>query len=411
MPLDAYSFIKTALKKIPLVSKVNAVYKCRVTKRKLRSLERHYAHLISKKGMKYDPTSAIAEFGSRLQRLQPNYQKKDPSNLKVFWVGTSYHQDNSGFLQSLNHLAKVTVFHNVESKYGLWNNNNKAAIYDAAVISANDQALKKQIQTALTSGGIDVLMGQMWAGRISREVLAWVRSQGIPVINISMDDRLPEHWGYWDGVRLGGVGLAPEVDMVLTTSPETCPWYWAEGSPSLYMPLASDPKIYQGDYKNPRDIDVLFIGNKYGVRAEIIKTLVDENINVSVYGAGWQNGSASFEESIELSKRAKIILGIGTVGHCKDLYTLKLRDFDGPMSGALYLTHKNKELASLYEEGSEIEFYETGGELVKKLRHYLSDNEKRLTVAQQGQTKAIQFHSWSKRLSDLFEDLGLMKKT
>ena len=59
----------------------------------------------------------------------------------------------------------------------------------------------------------------MWARLIPKEALMSVQKMGIPIINISMDDRLPGLWSHLDGLHLGSVGLIPGVDMTLTTSP------------------------------------------------------------------------------------------------------------------------------------------------------------------------------------------------
>ena len=39
-------------------------------------------------------------------------------------------------------------------------------------------------------------MGQMWSNCISKKSLMRVQSMGIPTINISMDDKIPNHWQY-----------------------------------------------------------------------------------------------------------------------------------------------------------------------------------------------------------------------
>ncbi len=232
---------------------------------------------------------------------------------------------------------------------------------------------------------------------------------GIPVINISMDDRLPEHWTYHGEVQLGSVGLAPSLDFVLTTSPETCQWYGIENCPALFWPLASDPGVFTPTEGSLRDIDVLFIGNKYGARGQIVKYLENHGVKVDCYGSGWPNGYVNAERMAQLSKRAHIILGVGAVGHCDNVFTIKLRDFDAPMSGALYLTHRNPDLSNLYKEGSEIECYRTPDEALKKIRFYLGSPVELAKIAKKGNQKALENHTWDKRLITTFELLGLLQ--
>jgi hypothetical protein len=162
------------------------------------------------------------------------------------------------------------------------------------------------------------------------------------------------------------------------------------------------------DIFNDRNIDVLFIGHRYGVRGDLIDYLTQNNVKIECYGAGWSNGFADVKMMRELSKRAKIILGIGTIAYTKNVYTLKLRDFDAPMSGAMYLTHRNKDLCELYVEGTEIECYDSFEEAKNKIQYYLSNEKERLSIAKNGQNKALSSFSWDKRLKDTFVELGLL---
>jgi hypothetical protein len=400
---------KSILKKSTFLNSVNSFYKSNKTKSSLKKIENNYLTLAKKNNITYDKQIALEIFKDKHLKINPNFKPLGIGELKIFWIGTNYNQDNSGFLQSLKNIADVTIFFNHLGDYGLWNKNGTASIYDAEVIKMNDLSLKNQIQLAINSGGIDVLIGQMWAGRLSKNILKWVRDKGIPIINISMDDRLPEHWGFVNKVRLGSVGLAENLDMVLTTSSESCLWYSVENCPAIYWPLASNPDLFYNDTDIKKDIDVLFIGNNYGIRNKIIKKIVSSGINVTTYGQGWTNGIASFEQSIKLSNRAKIILGIGTVGHCDDIYTLKLRDFDAPMSGALYITHRNPDLLKLFKEGHEVEFYETVEEAILKIKYYLENPNFLKIIAKNGQQKALDQHNWDFRLFNTFSSLGLIK--
>jgi len=231
----------------------------------------------------------------------------------------------------------------------------------------------------------------------------------MPVINIAMDDRLPFHWSTQDGVRLGSIGLGTGMNMVLTTCSDTCLWYKAEGCPSLFWPLASDPRLFKRENGKERDIDVLFIGDCYGIRGEIVAYLERRGIKVDCYGNGWPNGYVNADQNIALSARARIILGIGTVGHCSDVFTIKLRDFDALMTGALYITHRNPDLCKIFKEGEEIECYDSPQEAANKISYYLEHQVERERIGRNGQTKAVSDHNWDERLVSTFRKLGLLQ--
>lgn len=404
---------REAVKKIPLFYWVNARRRSRALKNELAALARDYGARATSAGISYDETAAITAFKERHRAYSSEFVPRESGALRVFWVGTNQNQDESGFLQSLRRIAKVTTFRNAEGGYGTAAVAGHGSPQDCAerARQENARALVHQIKQAIADDRVDLLFGQMWAQRLPVEVLREVHGLGIPVINLSMDDRLPLHWGSEDRVRMGSVGLSTGLDMVLTTSPETCLWYAVEGCPALYWPLASDPAFFETSASVERDIDVLFIGNRYGVRGGIVTSLQRQGIRVDCYGRGWPNGYANADEMAALSARARIILGVGTVGHCSDVYTLKLRDFDGPMSGALYLTHRNPDLCQLFREGEEIECYADATEAAAKIRVYLDNPAKRERIAKCGQLKAQSAHSWQLRLTSTFEALGLLQSS
>lgn len=401
---------KEYFKQFPLIYTLNAHIKCFQMKRRLKAWKRHYNAMAKKIGYRYSEEQAISVFKKRLRELQPAFVPRSIGELRIFWVGASQSQDETGFLQSLNRIGRVTVFHNLEGTYGPLGNATPLPPGKTwlEIRAANDQALLQRIAEAQTKYGIDLLIGQMWGHLYSTESLQNVRSQGIPVINISMDDRLSNLWGWVNGVRIGAIGLAHGVDMVLTTSPEVCGYYGLEGCPAIFWPLASDADIFFPK-DDARNIDVLFIGNRYGIRGKIVEYLEKRGVFITCYGNGWPNGYVNAEENAALSKRAQIILGVGTVGHCSDVYTLKLRDFDALITGALYITHRNPDLLKLFEEGKEIECYETPAEAYAKISYYLKNADKRRRISRAGQKAAIARHSWDRRLNDTFSRLGLLK--
>jgi spore maturation protein CgeB len=275
-------------------------------------------------------------------------------------------------------------------------------------VQLNDACLLEQIQEFSRGGGVSVLMGQMWANFISAEALQRVQAMGIITVNVSMDDRLPEHWETFRGVRLGSVGLGAGLDLVLTSSPEVCPYYWLEDIPAIFWPMASDPERFKPYPEHEKRYNVSFIGNKYGIRGRIISALQKAGIEVTAFGSGWPNGPADADQSAEIFGRSRIILGIGTVAYNEDIFTLKLRDFDAPMSGALYLTHRNPDLLPLYDEGREIECYASVDECIEKIRYYLQHPEARMKIGLAAAARARREHTWEKRLRTAFQAVGLL---
>jgi spore maturation protein CgeB len=178
--------------------------------------------------------------------------------------------------------------------------------------------------------------------------------------------------------------------------------------PAVFWPLASDETLFAPEKGATKDIDILFVGNRYGIRGSLVQYLEKNGLSVTCYGGGWPNGYVDAERNIDLSKRAKIILGVGTIGHCSDLYTLKLRDFDALMTGALYITHRNPDLLQIFNEGEHLECYENAGELLRKLRYYLAHPDEAEKIGLKSTGLSRQKHSWYYRLVTTFTRLELV---
>jgi len=282
---------KAYLKQFRVVYIVNAFIKCGLMKCSLLVLRWKYKRLSKIKRYIYNENKAINEFKERCCRLRPYFTPSSNTRLRIFWVGACESQDESGFLQSLRRLGVVTVLYNREGGYGALDNSEvlggKRVKMDE-LRRNNDEDLLRGFIQANNNGGVDVLIGQMWAHLFSVEALSKIRSAGVPVINISMDDRLPVHWGMRDGIRMGSIGLSSAVDIVLTTVYESCAWYGVEGCPAIYWPLASDPDLFLSEDDDVKDIDVLFIGNRYGVRGKIVRYLEKNGVKVECYGMAGQ---------------------------------------------------------------------------------------------------------------------------
>lgn len=398
--------IKEKLKQISLIYRINGFVKTLLFKYQWGRIKKLYAEKILYSGYSYVQKEEERKFLScALQRSSTKFPLRS-RKLHIFWVGANEDQDKTGFFQALNRIGKVTSFINSAGEYGL--RYSAGATFDKVVRSQNGLSIIKQVTQAHQRDKIDILIGQMWANYVPVECLEAVQNLGIVVVNISMDDRLPTHWSTRGGVRLGSIGLVSGLDMVLTTSPEVCEWYGVEGCPAIFWPLASDPTLFARLPSDNVNIDVLFVGNRYGIRGKLVRELIKAGVDVHCYGRGWKNGYVDFHENTRLSRQAKIILGVGTVSYCDDVYTLKLRDFDALMTGALYITHRNPDLCQLFEEGREIEFYSSPQELVSKIIFFLENPEEREIIGKAGALKAKAAHTWDVRLKDTFKQLGLI---
>lgn len=367
-------------------------------KRQANALSRSYKLLCA--NVKYDPAEIpmLVRHALHARGVFLEGRKK----LSIVWVGTNWEQDNSGFLQALNRFGDVFNFQNSQGVYGL---EYGVDAYDQDIAERNGQCLLKQIADVETTyGRVDLLIGQMLQNYVPVKYLQVVQGRGIATVNIAMDDRLPELWEEVGDQLQGAVGLVAGVDLTLTTSPECCERYAYHGGHALFWPLASDPDLFKPAVE--KDIGISFVGNNYGARGAIIRTFQSAGIPIQAYGRGWPNGSVTASEAAGIFGRSVMILGVGTVGYCEDMVTLKLRDFDATMAGALYITHHNPDLLMLFRDEIEIVTYKTIEEAVRKVRYYLANRKLAHDIGQNAAVKSRSLHTWDFRIASALSVLG-----
>jgi hypothetical protein len=334
---------------------------------------------------------AIKLLKDRLSDIKRNNYK---SKLNIFFVGTYYDHEAQGLIQGLEKFGDVYTYINANGEYGI----NSPRKMKLSGIEHKKWCLHlyESIFQANQIRPIDLVIGTFTAPNISLETILLIRKLSIPIFNFALDDMLTQHWKVEGRVRMGAIGLGSAVDLTLHTTPELIPRYLKRDFPAIYCPLASDPDIFAPALK--KDIDVLFVGNCYGKREKLIARCIEEGINIEAYGSGFPRGHVSGEDVPGLFSRSKIILGSGLVGHSANLVTLKLRDFDAPMAGALYLTSHNALLASHFKIGDEIVTYKNLDECIQKIKYYLTNEKERQRISVNGRNRCIDQHTWYKRL-------------
>lgn len=382
---------KSNLKKIGWLYGLNARYKSAAVQREYRATVARYAKLPQ-------PRSFQELLGERLLGTRQITPIDRP--LRIFFLGTDEQQDRSGTLQALAKISELSYFTRKDGTYG-----QNDPLPPLLRKRANTERLWALIKEQAERGkSPDVLIAQTWACLIEPEIFSRIhQTYGTLIINIAMDDR-HQYWGVKDKGEWGGTfPLIPHIDLVLTAAPECADWYMKEGCPALFFPEASDPGIFHPMPELPKIHDVCFVGGRYGIREQIVDALRKAGIRVSAFGSGWEGGRIDIDSVPKLFAQSRIILGVGTIGHCPDFYALKMRDFDAPMSGSFYLTHDNPDLALTYDVGREIMTYRDIPDCVAKALYYLDHDRERELIAYKGWLRASTEHIWTKRFNTLLE--------
>lgn len=235
-----------------------------------------------------------------------------------------------------------------------------------------------------------------------------ISSTGIPVAVLCLDDKHifleKPYYGYPNGQK----PLIGSVDIHLTNSIDVLRWYMAEGVPAFFMPQGVDPEIFK-PLPVLRDIDVSFIGQRYGVRARIVDFLRAAGIRVSCFGAGWGTRMISDAQKVQIYNRSRIVLGVGGTGLSERITCIKGRDFEVPACGTLYLTTYNPELVPLFDIGKEILCYYSEIDCVEIIRYYLECPEEAEAIGKAGHERCLREHTWEKRIVDLLAWMGILR--
>lgn len=273
-------------------------------------------------------------------------------------------------------------------------------------IKRNKEMLEFVKQT-IYEHNIDVIVCYLSGFSTTPKILEKIKSYNIPMINESLDDerKFISKKGK-DGVYRGMKDICSFFDLSLTTSKNAISKYIVEGATPMYKDYAGNEKIYK-NLNLKKEYDVGFVGASYGVRGKYIEYLEKNGINVYAKGSGWYNGFAEDHEMIEIFCKSKIVLGFSTVGKNDDIYILKGRDFEVPLTGSMYLTGFHNELKEYFDIGKDIQTYNSKEDLLEKVKYYLQNKKDRENIAAEGYTKCLKKYTAKIAYEKVFGYIGL----
>jgi len=297
----------------------------------------------------------------------------------------------------------------------------------------------------------DLFFAYLTNDTIEVSVIDEIRKIGVPACNFSCNNC---HQFYLvDKISL-------HFDYNLHSERDAREKFLAIGASPVWWPMASNPKYFK-PYNLPRTISVSFVGANYALRARYIAYLLENGLDVHAFGPDWQVGSGwrsnryrfllksllvvsprarykasailadydfhrylsahfpnnvhapvSDDELIALYSRSHISLGFLEVYDHHDpsgliIQHLHLREFEAPMSGALYCTGYMDELVEFYEPDREVLIYRNVHELLDKVNYYLSHPAEAEKVRQAGYARAVRDHTYHRRFQQLFAELRL----
>ena len=390
------------LKTIPLAAAANAGIKAWMIERDAVSTQRHYAADTKRRGLDvpWGPglRSALkARIADRAGRLG---WPKPLGGLHIFLV-YPYHNWEAVLPTALAEFGRVSGYE--------WRSrgfDETAADWVSRRESMNEQLLR-EFRAANRERPVDVVVGYVSGYTVGPEVLRAMSAQGSIITNFCFDDKV-----CWPGPLHGDryaspAAIADAVDLNLTSDPEGAERYFAHGGLSMFHAEAADPTWYR-PMSQPFEFDVSFVGAAYGWRPKLIAGLRRQGLEVACFGKGWPNGPIANDAMNGLYSRSRVNLGCGGIGFSHKLLCLKGRDFEVPMSGAVYLTQDNPELSEVFEVGREILVYRDIEDCARVIRATLNDPVGADGIRRAARARCVRDHTYTARWTTVFRALGAL---
>lgn len=333
---------------------------------------------------------------------------------------------------------------------------------EISVFSPLDYANYEEAQDALIkhlhSHRYDLFMTPMKDEEIHSSTIDYIRSLGIPTLLICFDNLT---------VPFNHKKISSHFDLVWLTSIETDYLFKRWNATTIFLPYAANPHIITPKYDKDNE-SVLFIGTPYGSRCKMINNLIDNDVNVSLFGLDKQSESGRIipnvsKKSLAIEIKRMLSFPIGrklayasiknkflkqsvlhadsefltkfppvdlkTMMHYYNNYALSLssvtnrhtgvlkhpvmianlRSFEIPASGGILFCQFNPELNQHFIDGKEAIYYHNDADMIDKAKFYLSQKNRniRLAIKQAARLKAENEETWFTRFSKIFEKLNI----
>jgi len=243
---------------------------------------------------------------------------------------------------------------------------------------------------------IDLVVSYLSGSQVTRSTVDEISAIGAVTCNYCLDDKLG-FYGRRNGRRWSGPAeIAAGFDLNLTSSIESIAKYESVGALAMFWPEGANPEHYR---PLPMEFqrDVSFVGACYGYRPMLLEHIKKAGVEVAGFGPGWPSGVVTDEQMVEIYASSRINLGFGGIGYSVRSQCLKGRDFEVPMSGALYLTSANQELDLVWKVDDEIFTYVSAADCVRKIKFLLANPGVCEQVRKNARTRGLREHTWAER--------------
>ena len=188
--------------------------------------------------------------------------------------------------------------------------------------------------------------------------------------------------------------------------------------PSSYIPNCHVPvKISQAD-RQEYGSDLAFVGTWEAERASTLAQL--EEFDLRIWGNDWQKTRKELRLSNAIQNRAVFCEDLSRVFNASRINLAFLRKisrdrhttrtFEIPACGGFQLSERTNEVLGFFEEGKEIECFDSVDELKDKARYYLGHEAQRQRIAAAGLARVQRSrYSYPERLQIILKHYSLLR--
>ena len=185
-----------------------------------------------------------------------------------------------------------------------------------------------------------------------------------------------------------------------------------EKTPIFHVPLASDFSVFKKKLNKNKKFPISFIGNYDLERETYLKDLREIN-NLFIFGVNWKRKCKNmrlqprfFEPKInsEFCETVQASIVNLNILRQQNKNSQNMRTFEIPACGGFVLHEFSEEVAEMFEEGRNIEFFRDVNEMNEKIEFYLKNPEKAEIVGENGWKNVSENnHTYAERVKKIIQ--------
>ena len=208
-------------------------------------------------------------------------------------------------------------------------------------------------------------------------------------------------------------------DLIFSAHPGLVREIESMGVKASWNPLGVEASSFAKQPSKNRDIDVVFVGslgrlqkNTGPLLAEVKKLVPSLQIYGSISKSALKKfglaenymGPAWGSKMHEILSRAKI--SINRHGEIAGPYAVNMRMYESTAAGSMLITEDKTNLKDLFTPGTEVVAYRNNRDAAEKARYYLDHPEELAKIANAGQKRTLEEHTYQQRVSRMADEIS-----